>query len=78
MGLSFWDKMTTTCDKKGCNRSTKEGNWAMYKLVLAGCTPNKYYKDNPPIELHFCWEHRKEITKIIEEVTYSILLNIRW
>lgn len=60
------DKMTTSCDKKDCNRNTSKGNWAMYKLTLAGCAPNKYTKDNLTLELHFCWEHRKEIAKIIE------------
>lgn len=61
--------MTVSCDKKGCDKKSTD-NYRMYSFQLEGTTPNKYSppdKDSDYLELHFCFEHRKEIAKIFNK-----------
>ena len=59
--------MTISCDKKGCEKTSKN-NWCMKNLKLNGwATKIDEYNDelSLDLDLHFCFEHRKELAKII-------------
>jgi hypothetical protein len=58
--------MTTMCDMKGCNRKDSN-NDRMYKLVIDGDIPSKK-EEGEMVILHFCYEHRNEIVKIIKNL----------